>query len=61
MFQKLLDLTMVTLQCNSNVPEDRGGFPEMDGYDWVTIDEARKLLHPTQVACLDKVKQLFSR
>jgi hypothetical protein len=33
----------------------------MDGYDWVTIDEARKLLHPTQVACLDKVKQLFSR
>jgi len=58
---ELLDLTMVTLQCNSNVPEDRGGFPEMDGYDWVTIDEARKLLHPTQVACLDKVKQLFSR
>jgi RNA polymerase sigma factor (sigma-70 family) len=45
----------------SNVPEDRGGFPEMDDYDWVTIDEARKLLHETQVSCLDKVKQLFLR
>lgn len=58
---EFLDLSMITLQCNSNVPEERGGFPEMDGYDWVTIDEARKLLHETQVACLDKVKQLFSR
>lgn len=58
---ELLDLSLITIQCNSNVPEDRGGFPEMDDYDWVTIDEARNLLHETQVACLDKVKQLLTR
>jgi 8-oxo-dGTP pyrophosphatase MutT (NUDIX family) len=56
-----LDLSLITIQCNSNVPEDRGGFPEMDDYKWVTLEEARKLIHETQVACLDKVKQLFSR
>lgn len=56
-----LDLSLVTIQCNSNVPKERGGFPEMDEYKWVTIDDARKLLHDTQVACLDKIKKLFSR
>jgi 8-oxo-dGTP pyrophosphatase MutT (NUDIX family) len=56
-----LDLSLITIQCNSNVPEDRGGFPEMDDYKWVTLEEAKELLHETQVACLDKVKQLFSR
>jgi len=53
-----LDLSSQTIQCNSNVPEERGGFPEMDDYRWVSIDEARGLLHETQVACLDKVKGL---
>jgi 8-oxo-dGTP pyrophosphatase MutT (NUDIX family) len=56
-----LDLSLITIQCNSNVPEERGGFPEMDGYKWVTLEEAKELLHETQVACLDKVKQLFTR
>ncbi len=50
--------TKFDLKCNSNVPEDRGGFPEMDDYKWVSIDEARNLLHPTQVACLDKIVEL---
>lgn len=56
-----LDLSTATIQCNSNVPEERGGFPEMDDYKWVTIDEARKLLHETQVACLDEVRKLFKK
>jgi len=43
------------LKCNSNVPDERGGFPEMDDYKWVTLDEARELLHATQVACIDKI------
>jgi 8-oxo-dGTP pyrophosphatase MutT (NUDIX family) len=47
------------IKCNSNVPLDRGGFPEMDDYKWVTIDEARPLLHETQAACLDKIKSLI--
>ena len=54
-----LDLSMVTIKCNSNVPEERGGFPEMDDYKWVSIEEASKLLHETQVACLDKVRDLY--
>ena len=54
-----LDLSIVKIQCNSNVPDERGGFPEMDDYKWVSIDEARVLLHETQVACLDKVRDLY--
>ena len=47
------------IKCNSNVPIERGGFPEMDDYKWVSIEEARGLLHETQVACLDKIKHLI--
>lgn len=43
------------IKCNSNVPHERGDFPEMDDYKWVTLDEARELLHETQVACIDKI------
>jgi 8-oxo-dGTP pyrophosphatase MutT (NUDIX family) len=50
----------VEFKCNSNVPEDRGGFPEMDGYKWVTLDEASKVLHDTQVACIDKIKEIIT-
>lgn len=44
------------LKCNSNVPEDRGGFPEMDDYRWVTFDEAKTLLHKLQADAIDKVE-----
>lgn len=47
------------VRCNSNVPLDRGGFPEMDAFKWIPIEEARPLLHETQAACLDKIKHLF--
>ena len=53
-----LDSNKFKIKCNSNVPEERGGFPEMDDYRWVSIDDARKFLHPTQVACLDKIVEL---
>lgn len=43
----------IIIKCNSNVPEERGGFPEMDDFKWVTLDEARKILHKTQVDALD--------
>ena|ERR1035437_863800 len=46
------------IKCNSNVPEDRGGFPEMDAYKWIPIEEARTILHDTQVACLDKILEI---
>ena len=49
-----------TIMCNSNVPDDRGGFPEMDGYRWVTITEAKKLIHNTQVIALDEIEKLLT-
>jgi|688.fasta_scaffold1126527_2 8-oxo-dGTP pyrophosphatase MutT (NUDIX family) len=49
------------LKCNSNVPQDRGGFPEMDGYQWVTLDESRTVLHDTQVACIDKILEIIEK
>jgi len=48
------------VKCNSNVPLDRGGFPEMDAFKWVPIEDARPLLHETQAACLDKIKALYA-
>jgi 8-oxo-dGTP pyrophosphatase MutT (NUDIX family) len=51
-----LDLSKFELKCNSNVPEERGGFPEMDDFKWVTIDVAELLLHETQVTCLNNIK-----
>lgn len=47
------------IKCNSNVPIERGGFPEMDSYLWTTIDEAKKLLHETQVKCLDIIESIL--
>lgn len=55
-----LDWDNFEIKCNSNVPEDRGGFPEMDDYKWVSLDEAKMLLHETQVACLDKIKEIYN-
>jgi len=47
----------IEIMCNSNVPEERGGFPEMDDFKWVTVDEARELLHHTQVDALDALEE----
>lgn len=47
----------LNIRCNSNVPEERGGFPEMDAFKWVTIEEARGILHETQVAVLYILKE----
>lgn len=54
-----IDFSSFDIKCNSNVAEERGGFPEMDDYKWVTLDEAKKLLHSTQVECLDSVKRFL--
>jgi len=50
-----LDLSKCDIKCNSNVPSDRGGFPEMDDFQFVSLEDAKLLLHETQVACLDKI------
>ena len=51
----------VEIECNSNVPEDKGGFPEMDDFKWITLDETKTLLHKTQVEALPSLKKLIDR
>lgn len=50
----------LNIACNSNVPEERGGFPEMDAFKWVTLDEAEDILHDTQVKMLDKLDDVIT-
>lgn len=57
--KKDFDWDSIELKCNSNVPVERGGFPEMDGFKWVSLDDARNLLHETQVACIDKILEII--
>ncbi len=59
--QNVFDFDKFELKCNSFVPEDKGGFPEMDDFKWVTIEEGRSLLHETQVACLDKIEAIINK
>lgn len=56
-----VDFDSFEFKCNSNVPKERGDFPEMDDYVWVDIEIARDLLHPTQVASLDKIEELIKQ
>lgn len=56
LYQSKIDWNSIDIKCNSNVHISRGGFPEMDDYRWVDIDEAANLLHESQVACLHLIK-----
>jgi hypothetical protein len=33
----------IDIKCMSNVPIERGGFPEMDDYIWTTFNDAKSL------------------
>lgn len=55
------DSSTFKLKCNSNVPDDsnwNAGLPEMDEFKWVTVTEAKRLLHYTQVATLEDCEGL---
>ena len=54
-----IDFDLFDLKCNSNVPEDRGGFPEMDDYMWVSFEDAKYLLHYTQAISLEKIEEII--
>ena len=56
----IIDWNEFELKCNSNVPIERGGFPEMDDYKWVSLGDAHFILHDTQVACLDKIQEILN-
>jgi ADP-ribose pyrophosphatase YjhB (NUDIX family) len=57
----VIDWETIDIKCNSNVPESRGGFPEMDSYLFVTLKEAETLLHDTQVLCLDTIRKIIKK
>jgi 8-oxo-dGTP pyrophosphatase MutT (NUDIX family) len=48
------------IRCNSNVPEERGGFPEFDSFMWMSFDEAKTKLHNTQVRGLIELEKRLS-
>lgn len=59
--QNKIDFSTFELKCNSFVPESKGGFPEMDDFRWVTIDEARGCLQASQVPCLDEIQEIVNK
>jgi 8-oxo-dGTP pyrophosphatase MutT (NUDIX family) len=63
LFERQNDINFDSFEfkCNSNVPEEIGGFPEMDDYKWVTLDEAKELLFKSQVKCLDEIQKIIDK
>lgn len=53
------DWSSVTLHCDSLVPLEMGGFPEMDDYKWCDLDTAKDLVHVTQGVLIDNIKQIL--
>lgn len=51
----------INLKCNSYVPEKLGGFPEMDDFKWVDLDDARYILHYTQSSCIDLILDIINQ
>lgn len=58
-----IDSSTFELKCNSIVgPHSTWnvGLPEMDDFKWVTIDEAKSILHYAQVECLEIIEELIN-
>lgn len=49
------DLSQFDLKCNSFFKSGKEELPEISGYKWVSIPEAKKVLHDTQKAVLKKI------
>lgn len=59
--QNDIDFGSFEFKCNSNVPEEMGGFPEMDGFKWVTLDEAKEVLFKSQVKCVEEIEGIIEK
>jgi 8-oxo-dGTP pyrophosphatase MutT (NUDIX family) len=55
-----LDWSKFDFKCNSFVSTERGGFPEMDNWMWVGLDDAVNLLHETQAICIPRIKEIIA-
>jgi len=57
-----IDSKEFSFKCNSFVSKDskwNAGLPEMDDFKWVSLEEAKNILHYTQVQCLEFITQLI--
>jgi len=59
--QNPFDFDSFDLKCSSNVPEEIGGYPEMDDYQWSTLEDAKPLLHDAQVGCLEELQKIIDK
>lgn len=53
------DWNSIEIKCNSNVSIEIGGFPEVDEFRWVTLEEAITLLHEAQRKCFQEIHNLI--
>lgn len=60
----LIDSSEFLFRCNSLVGMDskwNAGLPEMDGWRWVTLKEAKTILHATQVEVVEQINKLIKQ
>lgn len=50
----------IDIKCNSKVDDDKGDFYEMDGFKWVTLEEAEELLHEAQAKFISKIRIILN-
>jgi len=56
-----IDFSKFQLQCNSNVEPEIGGFPEMDDFHLIDLDDKNHKLHHTQVECIKDIRELIKK
>lgn len=55
-----LKLNSIELKCVSKISEKIDNVPEIDSYKWVTLKEAKNLLHEAQIKCLYKLEEMLN-
>jgi 8-oxo-dGTP pyrophosphatase MutT (NUDIX family) len=59
-----INFSTFDIKCNSYVPMDakvNAGLPEMEKFSWSTFDEAEELIHITQKANLNIIRELWKK
>lgn len=56
-----IDFDSFELKCNSNVEEEKGGFPEMDDFKYVSLSEAKCMVHESQVICIEEIEKIIAK
>ncbi len=59
--ENAFDFSSFDIKCTSMVPSEKGDFPEIDDFKWVSLDEVDGLIHMTQVASVPTIKQKLNQ